>query len=63
MNNRLTILLIIIQITFPELIFCQIEKNKIKKTNLTIEDYRKHAMTHNGNPALGEKIFTGKRRW
>ena len=61
MNNRLTILLIIIQITFPELIFCQIEKNKIKKTNLTIEDYRKHAMTHNGNPALGEKIFTGKR--
>ena len=61
MNGRLSIILLILQLTLPKLIFCQIANNNAENSKLTIDDYRKHAMTHNGNPALGKKLFTGNR--
>ena len=61
MNRRLYIILLIFKLAIPEVIFCQTSKDNTENSNLTTDDYRKHAMTHNGDPDLGRKLFTGKR--
>ena len=51
--------------SLPALLYCQ-GQDKESKAELTtpniasVEDYRKHPMSRNGNPVLGEKLFSAK---
>ena len=51
--------------SLPALLYCQ-GQDKESKAELTtpniasVEDYRKHAMSRNGDPVLGEKLFSAK---
>ena len=51
--------------SLPALLYCQ-GKDKESNAELTtpniafVEDYQKHAMSRNGNPVLGEKLFSAK---
>mgnify|MGYP001988669822 FL=1 len=52
--------------SLPALLYCQ-GQDKESKAELTtpniasVEDYRKHAMSRDGNPVVGEKLFSAKR--